>query len=379
MRFPDDVPTLTCGDVTLRAHRLADADAVVEQCTDQASVRWTTVPLGYRHDDAVGFVVRSVPEGWETDRAWTFAIETTHPDGRRRFAGSVSLRNEGDRRAELAFGAHPAVRGRGVMTTAVNLLLDWGFAERDLHTVIWLANVGNVASRRVAWKTGFTFGGTLRRWLSHRGEYLDGWSGTLHRDDVRTPTTPWYDVPTIRGNRLVLRPFGEADTARVTEACSDPRTQHRLPFLPNPYTQADARAYVERCADAAIQGRALVWAVADIADEQLLGSLAVSGAGPVSREVGFWTHPSARGRGVMSDAVALAARHAFTDTADGGLGVHRLFLKASVDNDASQHVARLNGFSEIGRERESEALRGGTYGTLLVFELLADDWAGSLP
>ena len=53
MTFPDDVPTLTDGDVMLRPHRVEDADAVVEQCTDPTSIRWTTVPLGYTlADDA---------------------------------------------------------------------------------------------------------------------------------------------------------------------------------------------------------------------------------------------------------------------------------------------------------------------------------------
>jgi RimJ/RimL family protein N-acetyltransferase len=71
------------------------------------------------------------------------------------------------------------------MTTAVGLLLDWGFDALDLETVIWLANVGNEGSRRVAAKSGFTFGGTLHRWLPHRGEYVDAWVATLHRGDPR--------------------------------------------------------------------------------------------------------------------------------------------------------------------------------------------------
>lgn len=46
MRFPDDVPELTSGDLTLRAHRLEDADAVVEQCVDAVSLQWTTLHFG---------------------------------------------------------------------------------------------------------------------------------------------------------------------------------------------------------------------------------------------------------------------------------------------------------------------------------------------
>ena len=56
MRFPQDVPTLTDGVVTIRAHRPDDAPAVLEQCLDPVSRQWTTVPLDYTRADADRFV-----------------------------------------------------------------------------------------------------------------------------------------------------------------------------------------------------------------------------------------------------------------------------------------------------------------------------------
>ena len=147
MKFPEDVPTLTNGDVTLRAHRPGDAQAAVEQSIDPTSIQWTTVPLDYTLDNARSFVGEIMPRGWETESEFGFAIETTHPDGERRYSGTLSLRDEGSRRAEIAFGAHPAIRGRGVMSTAVTMLLDWGFKSRgprDSHLA------GEPRQRRVA-------------------------------------------------------------------------------------------------------------------------------------------------------------------------------------------------------------------------------------
>ncbi len=371
MRFPDDVPTLTSGDVTLRAHRPDDADAIVEQCTDPVSVRWTTVPRGYTRDQAVEFAAKRIPEGWESGSEYAFAIECTHPDGVRRFGGTVSLRDEGARRAELAYGTHPAIRGRGVVTTAVNLLLDWGFDTLNLETVIWLANRGNVASRRVAWKTGFTFGGTLRRWMNHRDEYPDGWTATLHRDDAREPTTGWFDVPVIIGERVRMRPLAESDVPRIVEACRDERSQQWLPMLPAPYEESDARGYLTRVTDAVITGQQMQWAAADPETDALLGNVGLPRMDPHQAEIGYWTHPDARGRGVMSEAVGLVCRHAFIDVEDGGLGLHRLHIKAGDGNTASQHVARANGFTEYGQEHQSWRRRDGTYGDLVLFERLA--------
>ena len=149
-----------------------------------------------------------------------------------RFSGSISLRNEGARRAEIAYGAHPGARGRGAMTTAVRLLLDWGFGERDLETISWLAERGNFASRRVAWRAGFRFGGVVPRWLEHRDLYPDAWIGALHRDDPREPQTTWYDVPALTGDTIRLRPQRDGDVDRIVEGCNDEATAYWLSFCP---------------------------------------------------------------------------------------------------------------------------------------------------
>src|SRR5512139_1778466 len=118
-------PTLTDGVVTLRAHTDDDIEGVVEQGRDPLSLEWTTVPLEYTREDAKRFVREAMPGGWASDQEWGFAVEH-----QARFAGTVSLRNEGDRRAEIAFGSHPAARGTGAMERAVRLLLEWGFTEQ---------------------------------------------------------------------------------------------------------------------------------------------------------------------------------------------------------------------------------------------------------
>lgn len=379
MRFPDDVPTLTDGDVTLRAHRPEDAPGVVEQCSDPDSIRWTTVPLGYTLEMANDFVGVAMAKGWESEQELAFAIESTHPDGKRRFSGTLSLRDEGSRRAELAFGAHPAVRGKGVMTAAVRLLLDWGFKARDIETVSWLANRGNIGSRRVAWKAGFTFGGTVRRWLDHRGEYPDAWVGSLHRDDTRDPKTSWLETPTIVGERVVLRSLRVDDVPRIVEGCSDPLSHHFLPFLPHPYTESDAHAFLVRSAEDASLTERVTWAMADPQTGEHCGNVGYPRIGRRSAEIGYWAHPQARGRGMTSEAVKLLIRHAFIDVEDGGMGFDRVFLKAAATNPASQRVALANAMVECGRERQSETLTDGSVVDMFVFDLLATEWMSSGP
>jgi len=121
--------------------------------------------------------------------------------------------------------------------------------------------------------------------------------------------------------------------------------------------------------------------VADPESELCLGSVAVMDlrhALGTAGEIGYWTHPEARGQGVMSEAVRLAVRHAFIAREDGGLGRKRVRLNAADGNSASLHIARTNGFVQIGRDRQSEPLGDGTFADLLRFDLLVDEWeAGS--
>ena len=69
MRFPE-VPTLSDGTVTLRAHHIGDAEGVYEQCQDPLSQEWTTVPIPYSRDDAKRFVREIMPGGWREDVEW---------------------------------------------------------------------------------------------------------------------------------------------------------------------------------------------------------------------------------------------------------------------------------------------------------------------
>ena len=213
MRFPDDVPVLSDGQVTLRAHRSDDVQGVLEQCADPLSQRWTTVPVPYSRSDAEAFVGQVVPAGWREGR-WAFAVEAAGDDGRPRFCGTVELRDEGNRRAEVAFGAHPWARGRGIILAALRMLVTWGFHDQGLRTVVWWANTGNWASRRTAWRLGFSADGTVRRWLPQRGDLVDGWVGTLHVDDPREPRHEWLEVPVLTGERVRLRGFDDRDAER---------------------------------------------------------------------------------------------------------------------------------------------------------------------
>ena len=63
-------------------------------------------------------------------------------------------------------------------------------------------------------------------------------------------------------------------------------------------------------------------------------------------EIGYWTHPDARGRGLMTRAFGIVLAHAFDV-----LAVRRVKALVAVDNLASRHLVEANGLRLYGVER----------------------------
>lgn len=376
--FPDVVPTLTDGVVTLRAHRASDTEAVYEQCTDPDMQRWTMVPAGYTRVDAEGFVDRAAA-AWEQPngmRQW--AIEWL--DGEQpRFAGSLDLRpGAGPDTASFGFGLHPAVRGHGVMTRAVRLAATHAFEGRPWGRPIgrlhWAAVAGNWASRRVAWATGFTFHGTLPgthpNTLEEGGPALDTWHASLAAGDPMEPQLPWFEPNTLHGNGIRLRPWRATDIDAIEER-RDPA--HWMP--PGSVLGREMfPAWLERRLELMAAGSGVEWCITDAAtDRSLGGAVLFNRQGPLTgdvAELGYQLFPSARGRGVAKTAARLIIEHALAPRAAGGLGLRRLVAETAADHLASSRVLEANGFRVYGREHAVDALPDGTYGDGLHWELL---------
>jgi RimJ/RimL family protein N-acetyltransferase len=362
--------------VLLSVPTLDDIDRITALCQDEQIQRWTTIPSPYQRRDADWFVREKVRAGWDGGIELTWAVRNPQ-DGP--VLGMVGLALDDDGSAEIGYWLGTEARGSGLMTEAVRLVADHALDPDGLglQRLIWHASVGNWASRRVAWRLGFAVEGTIRAHLPKHGERQDAWVATLLSGDTREPTLPWFDVPTLHGRRVVLRRWRESDADGVVEACNDPVTRHWLGQLPDPYTPDTALAYIADREQHHATARGVHWAAAFDENAPAVGSFSLMAPGdsPIrhSAEVGYWVAPSARGRGIATEAVRLMVRHAFIDTADGGMGLRRLLLAHANGNEASHEVAVRNGFVHTGTERVAERLGDGTYADLHWYDLLATD------
>jgi RimJ/RimL family protein N-acetyltransferase len=165
----------------LRLPELSDVDAITRACQDEELQRWIPVPVPYARQHAVEWV-QEAPRSWAEDRELRWAV-TDRGDGR--LLAVIGLHARDASMREIGFWTAPWARGAGVMTDGARLVCAWGFEELGLGRIEWWANVGNDASRRVAEKLGFTFEGTARARLLHRGQRVDGWVAGLLPGELR--------------------------------------------------------------------------------------------------------------------------------------------------------------------------------------------------
>ena len=383
----------------LRLRPWRDTDAPVPgEGPDAASLRFMPAGAQPGADDFAAWLARRRLEmATGADLHWCVADLATDE-----MLGNVQIFRmgspQGRFQGELGFWLRPGARGRRVIGEAIAALVPHAFqpvADGGLGLTRLYAGADseNHASQSVLRSARFTqWGADHQSWRRADGSLADGvyfellanervadgLGGSVDSLGVE-PITLESDLRQVGGALGIrLRRWRHADAERVAQACSDERTYHWLAgSLASPYTLEHAHSFIDQQAEQSRQGMGVCWCVADPASDLCLGAVSIMhlrDALGTAGEVGFWTHPDARSRGVMSEAVRLAVRHAFIPREDGGLGRNRLRLNAAAGNSASQHIALANGFLEVGRDRQAEPLGDGTFADLVRFDLLVGEW-----
>ncbi|GAA2261057.1 GNAT family N-acetyltransferase [Streptomyces amakusaensis] len=193
-------------------------------------------------------------------------------------------------------------------------------------------------------------------------------------------TTTFPDV-SISTDRLVLRPFEEADIPAYTEMMNDEQVT-AWTTAPHPYTRADAEHWIRRTAPAEHgRGRGIALAVTEFLTQRLVGAVLLRATNWRTRstEASYVTAPWARGEGYATESLLATAKWLFRDQR-----FERLELRTAAGNTASQQVAQKAGaISEgvlrnawIARTQTEDGRWAETRTDLIVWSLLPEDLEG---
>jgi RimJ/RimL family protein N-acetyltransferase len=156
--------------------------------------------------------------------------------------------------------------------------------------------------------------------------------------------------PLLEDELVRLRPWEHSDIPAIVAACTDPETA-RWTTIPSPYSEEDARAWLQRCENAWLEGAA-PFAVVDQESGEVAAAITMWVHGRIG-ELGYWAAPAFRGQGYVPRAVELLCDWGFDQ-----LELPRLQLSTFPGNSSSERVAEKCGFSREGVLRSWLEQRG---------------------
>lgn len=154
-----------------------------------------------------------------------------------------------------------------------------------------------------------------------------------HSTNMRESNALFLDCPIIATERLVLRPPHTQDVEEMASLANNINIARMLGTMPHPYTQDDAKAFIEKSAKDI--GRACVYVIT----EQETGLLIGVGGLHEDRSrydepyMGYWIGEPFWGKGYATEAARAMVDLFFKVT-----NRPALLVSARVDNDASKKI-----------------------------------------
>ncbi|MEU4834191.1 GNAT family N-acetyltransferase [Streptosporangium sp. NPDC023615] len=169
----------------------------------------------------------------------------------------------------------------------------------------------------------------------------------------------------IEQGEVTLRCWRPEEDLAVLWRLIEESLDHLRPWMPwvAGHSRPATADFLARCGPQWECGEAYDYAI--VHGGAVVGSCSMfTGADPGGREVGYWLHPAATGRGLATLAVTVLAGQAFTLPE-----VAYVEIVHDVANSASGAVARRAGFGRAGRRDARPPLAPGESGVDLVWRL----------
>jgi|SRR5271166_5827028 len=171
-------------------------------------------------------------------------------------------------------------------------------------------------------------------------------------------------APTLRTDRLLLRPFTRDDIPDLVPLIGAREVAATTRRIPHPYTHAHAEEFLAACEE----GDEINLAILRQADLRLVGGGILRPDGDHRHaEVGYWIGVPHWGNGYATEAARALVEYAFEV-----LQLHRIYASHTANNPASGKVLRKIGMKHEGRMRE-HLVKWGEYQDLELYGMLRSE------
>jgi RimJ/RimL family protein N-acetyltransferase len=172
-------------------------------------------------------------------------------------------------------------------------------------------------------------------------------------------------IPTLKTERLFLRPFTLRDISRVEALLSTPEISLTTLSIRYPYPAGAAADWIGMHERLAQEGVGLHWAIVDRETRALMGAITL-GINHLHRrgEIGYWLGPRFWNQGFMTEATSAVIAYGF-----GELGLHRIESSCFTRNPASARVLVKAGMVIEGVMRHY-VRKNGTYEDVAMYAVI---------
>lgn len=144
-------------------------------------------------------------------------------------------------------------------------------------------------------------------------------------------------------DRLTIRTYRRSDIPSLARNINNPKIHAALGHLPNPYTEENARFFVDKAIREARKEIPFFFRAAVVIDKEVVGGLKFNRLDVHKAEIGYWLAEKYWGQGIATEAVGLFTEYGFNE-----LGLVRIYTCVYPSNKASLKVLEKNGYREEG-------------------------------
>ncbi|TDE05491.1 GNAT family N-acetyltransferase [Flavobacterium hiemivividum] len=168
-------PNLETERLSLRRVNKNDASAILELRSSPESMKYIPRPLLKTTEDALEHIAM-IDDKIDNNEGINWAITLKNDSELIGLIGFYRIRPE-HYRAEIGYMLLPDFSGKGIISEAVNELMNYGFKTMQLHSVEGVIDPNNLASEKVLQKNGFIKEAHLRE-----NEYFEGrfWDSVIY-------------------------------------------------------------------------------------------------------------------------------------------------------------------------------------------------------
>jgi RimJ/RimL family protein N-acetyltransferase len=176
-------------------------------------------------------------------------------------------------------------------------------------------------------------------------------------------------IPSMEGERLMLRPFTLADAPEVQRLAGDFEIADTTAAIPHPYEDGMAEQWISGHGAEFESGRGVTFAVTQKSDGALVGAISLMGMSAGHQaEMGYWIGVPYWNRGYCTEAARTLLRYSF-----GELGLVRVHACHFARNPSSGRVMQKLGMQYEGTRRK-HVKRWDLLEDLVLYGILKEDW-----